>query len=68
MRHPSKVPQIWDQIGQELVEVDVEGAIEPQRGCDGRDDLADQPVEVGVTWPLDVTCRSRRTSVPSEAR
>ena len=61
-------PGVGHQVGLELVEVDVEGAIEPQQGCDGRDDLADQPVEVGVTWPLDVTCRSRRTSVPSEAR
>ena len=37
-----------------LVQVDDEGVVEPQRGCDGRDNLANQPVEVGVAWPLNI--------------
>ena len=36
-----------DEVGLKLVQVDVEGAIEAQRGSDGGDDLGDEPVEVG---------------------
>lgn len=37
-----------------LGEVDVQRAIESQRRRNGRHDLADQPVQVGVSGPLDV--------------
>ena len=47
-------PRVRHQVGLELVEIDVQGSVEPQRGGDGGDDLADQPVKVGVAWPLDV--------------
>lgn len=38
------------QVGLELVEIDVEGASEPERSCDRGDDLGNQPVQVGETW------------------
>jgi len=47
-------PGIGDQVSLELGEVDVEGAVEPQRGRDRGHDLPDQPVEVGVRRPLNV--------------
>ena len=34
---------VGHQVGLELVQIDVQGAIEPQGSRDGRDDLADQP-------------------------
>jgi hypothetical protein len=42
------------QVGLELVEVDVQGAIEAQRRGDGRHDLGDQTVEVLVARPGNV--------------
>ena len=36
------------QVCLELAEVDVQGAVEPQRCRDGGDDLRDEPVQVGV--------------------
>merc|ERR1719158_723717 len=47
-------PRVGHKVGLELVQIDVQGSVEPQRGSDGGDDLADQPVEVGVAWPLNV--------------
>merc|ERR1719158_1016932 len=47
-------PRVGHQVGLELVQIDVQGSVEPQRGSDGGDDLADQPVEVGVAGPLNV--------------
>merc|ERR1712027_261010 len=47
-------PGVGHQVGLELSQVHVEGSIEPQGGSDGGHDLADQPVEVGVGWPLNV--------------
>ena len=42
-------PGIGHQVGLELIEVDVEGSVEPQGGGDGGHDLADQPgEELGV--------------------
>ena len=45
---------VWDQVSLELGEIDVEGTIEAERGGDGGDDLADETVQVGVSWSLDV--------------
>ncbi len=47
-------PRVRHQVGLELGEVDVEGAVEPERGGDGRDDLADEAVEIRVSRALDV--------------
>ena len=41
-------PRVRHQVGLELVEIDVQGSVEPQRGGDGGDNLTDQTVQVGV--------------------
>ncbi len=47
-------PRIGDQVRLELIEIDVEGAVESQRGRDGGDDLGDETIEIGVRGPADV--------------
>merc|ERR1712113_340021 len=47
-------PGVRHQVGLELSQVHVQGSVEPQGGSDGGYDLSDQPVEVGVGWPLNV--------------
>merc|ERR1712062_355576 len=47
-------PGVGHQVGLELSQVHVQGSVEPQGGSDGGHNLADQPVEVGVRWPLNV--------------
>ena len=42
------------QVSLELSHIDVEGTIESERGSEGRDDLGDQSVQVGVGGSLDV--------------
>lgn len=49
---------VWDQVGLELSNIDVQGSIESQRGSQGRDDLGDQSVQVGVGWSLDIEVSS----------
>ena len=46
--------RVRHQIGLELGEIDVERAVESQRGGDRGHDLTDQSVQVGVGWSLDV--------------
>ena len=46
--------RVRHQVGLELGQVDVQGAVETQRGRDGGDDLADHAVQVGVGRALDV--------------
>ena len=45
---------VGHQVGLELCQIDVEGAIEPEGGGDGADDLSHQPVQVGIGWALNV--------------
>lgn len=40
--------RVWDQIGLELVQINVQGSIESETGGDGADDLGDQAVQVLV--------------------
>merc|ERR1719273_2382970 len=47
-------PGVGDKVGLELSDIDVEGTIEAERGSEGRDDLGDQSVEVGVGGALNV--------------
>merc|ERR1719357_329815 len=47
-------PGVRHQVGLELSQVHVQGSVEPQGGSDGGHNLSDQPVEVGVGWPLNV--------------
>lgn len=42
------------QVGLELGDIHVQSTIESQRGSQGRDDLGDQSIEVGVGGSLDV--------------
>merc|ERR1719228_478339 len=51
-------PGVGNQVGLELVQIHVQRAVKPQGGGDGGDDLADQPVQVGVAWPLYVEISS----------
>jgi hypothetical protein len=46
--------RIRHQVGLELRQIDVQGTIEAQRGSEGRHDLCDEAVEVGVGRALDV--------------
>jgi hypothetical protein len=45
---------VGDQVGLELVQVDVEGTVESEGGGDGADDLGDEAVEVVVGRTGDV--------------
>jgi hypothetical protein len=45
---------VGDEVGLELGDVNVEGTIEPEGGGEGRDDLGDETVEVGVGGALNV--------------
>jgi len=51
-------PGEGNQVGLELVQVDVEGSVESKRSGDGRDDLSDQPVQVVVGRRLDAEVSS----------
>jgi len=44
--------RVRDQVGLELVQIDVEGAVESERGGDGRDNLSNQAVEVLIVGAL----------------
>ena len=46
--------RVGHQVGLELSDIDVQGTVETQRGRQGRDDLSDQAVQVGVRGALDV--------------
>jgi hypothetical protein len=50
--------RVWDQVGLELGDVDVEGTVEAEGGSEGRDDLSDEAVEVGVCGALNVEVAS----------
>ena len=41
-------PWIWHQVCLELIEVNIQGSFKPKRGCDGGDNLGNQPIEVGI--------------------
>ena len=45
---------VGHQVGLELGDIDVQGAVEAERGGERRDDLGDQTVQVGVGGALDV--------------
>lgn len=41
---------VRNQVRLELVEIDVEGTVEPERRSYGRHDLSDETVQVGKPW------------------
>jgi len=49
---------IWNQVGLEFGNIDVQGTIESQRGGQGWDNLGDQSVQVGVGWSFDIEVSS----------
>ena len=49
---------VWHQVGLELSDIDVEGTIESEGGGQGRDNLSDESVQVGVGWSLDIEVSS----------
>jgi hypothetical protein len=46
--------RVWDQVGLELVQVDVESSVKTQTGGDGADNLGNQAVEMLVVRTRDV--------------
>jgi hypothetical protein len=42
--------RVWDKVGLELSDINVERSIETERRSEGRDDLRNETVEVGVRW------------------
>jgi hypothetical protein len=46
--------RVWDQVGLELVQVDVKSTIEAQAGGDGADNLSNQTVQMLVVGTGDV--------------
>jgi len=50
--------RIWHQVGLELRDIDVQSTIETKGGSEGRDDLSDQTVQVGVSGSLNVQVAS----------
>jgi len=49
---------VWDQIGLEFGDIDVEGTIETEGSGKGGDNLSDKSVQVGVGWSLDIELTS----------
>ena len=47
-------PRVGHKVGLELSDIHIDGTIEPQGSGEGRNDLGNEPVEVGVGWSLDV--------------
>ena len=45
--------RVWDQVGLEFVEVDVQRTVEAERGGDGRNDLSDETVQVLIVGTLE---------------
>jgi hypothetical protein len=49
---------IWDQVGLELSNIDVQGSVESQRGSQRGTNLGDQSVQVGVGWSFNIQLSS----------
>jgi hypothetical protein len=49
---------VWDQVGLEFSQINVQSTIESKGSGDRRNDLSDQPVQVGVSWSFDVQVSS----------
>lgn len=46
--------RVWNQVGLEFVQINVESTIEAQRACDAADNLGDQSVEMLERWTWDI--------------
>jgi len=49
---------VWHQVGLELRNIDIEGTIETKGSRQRRDNLSNQPVQVGVRWSLNIQVAS----------
>jgi len=49
---------IWDQVGLELGDIDIQGTIESEGGSQRGDNLSNESVEVGVGWSLNIKSSS----------
>ena len=49
---------IWDQVGLEFGNINVEGTIESEGGSQRGDNLSDESVQVGVGWSLNIEVSS----------
>jgi hypothetical protein len=45
---------VWHQVSLELGNINVQGTIETERCREGRDNLSDETIQVGVRWALNV--------------
>ena len=51
-------PGVWHQVSLELSQINVQSTVKSERSGDGRDNLSNQSVQVGVGWPLNVQVTS----------
>jgi len=49
---------VWDQVSLELSKIDVEGTIESEGCGDGRHNLTNQTIQIGVGWSFDIQVTS----------
>jgi len=49
---------VWHQVGLELRNINIEGTIETKGSRQRRDNLSDQPVQVGVRWAFNIQVAS----------
>ena len=49
---------IWDQVGLEFSDIDVQGTIESEGGSQRGDNLSDESVQVGVGWSFNIEVSS----------
>ena len=49
---------IWDQVSLELGDINVKSTVESEGGSQGRDNLGNKSVKVGVGWSLDIEISS----------
>jgi len=49
---------VWDEVGLEFSDIDVQGTIESERSSQGGDNLSNKSVQVGVGWSFNVELSS----------
>jgi hypothetical protein len=52
--------RIGHQVGLELGQIHIQGAVESKRGRDGGHNLTNQPVQIGVRRPFNVQVPARK--------
>ena len=49
---------IWDQVGLEFSNINIQGTIESEGGSQRGDNLSDESVQVGVGWSFNIEVSS----------